>query len=376
MSTAPRGQPVTTLHAFAREWRRLLLQASPLYWTLQAAIALGAVALMLLLTVVSPGSDGPAAQGLLLRVALDALLLFLLSHLALRPALRLYFVGHSRRGRDWAALLLLVLMLAGLAQVLAEVIERHSALPSPISALRLEAGHSQIDLVLGEHARLLELVNRTAAFGLWALLYVALSALRNRRRLKRQLRAARLAQLTHQLSPHFLFNAFNTIRGMIFEDRERAAELITQLSELFRFHLDHEARAEQTLAEEWQLAQRYLDLEAVRLDARLQLQVELAEDCLPRALPCLTVLGLVENAIKHGIAPNVGGGRLWLRAWSAADGWSLEVGNSTGSGRADHGSATGLANLEERLQLSFGGRARLRREQRDDSFRVLIELPA
>src|SRR3546814_13318560 len=102
-----------------------------------------------------------------------------------------------------------------------------------------------------------------------------------------QLREARLRQLTHQLSPHFLFNTFNSIRGLIFEDQQRAAQLVTQLSELFRVHLQHELRTEQTLQEEWHLAQCYLDIEAARLEARLRLQVQLEPVCLTRNIPAL-----------------------------------------------------------------------------------------
>lgn len=146
---------------------------------------------------------------------------------------------------------------------------------------------------------------------------------------------------------------------MIFEDPQRAADLVTQLSELFRFHLQHELRKEQTLAEEWQLAQRYLDLESVRLESRLRLDVDLDPVCLKRSLPALSLLCLVENAIKHGIAPNREPGQLRVRARPAADGWTLEVSNTVGVQAATLSTQTGLANLRERLALGFGDRARL-----------------
>jgi LytS/YehU family sensor histidine kinase len=198
--------------------------------------------------------------------------------------------------------------------------------------------------------------------------------LQNRRQLEQQVREARMRQLTYQLSPHFLFNAFNSIRGMIFEDRDRAAELITQLSELFRFHLSHETRTKQTLAEEWQLAKRYLDLEAIRLESRLQLHVELAQDCMHRRLPSLTLLTLVENAIKHGIAPNADGGRLSIRAGTGEPGWWLEVTNTVGTGRATHSSGTGLANLKERLALSHGASANVVTRSRAEEFGFRVEI--
>ena len=210
---------------------------------------------------------------------------------------------------------------------------------------------------------------------LWAALYLAWKTVQARRRLQEQLRNARMSQLTHQLSPHFLFNAFNTIRGMVFEDQQRAADLITQLSELFRFHLQHEARAEHSLEDEWQLAQRYLDIESTRLESRLKIEHHFDPVCLPQRLPSLSLLGLVENAIKHGIAPSPAGGTLRLSAQPSEAGWTLEVENSRSARHSASGTGTGLANLRERLQLGFGEQATLEAEESDTRFRVRLQLP-
>lgn len=340
-------------------WRHLLLHASPAYWAIQAVVALGALAPSLLAASLS-NVPQPLQFLLLLRGIGDALLLFLATHLVLRPILRLWFVGQPRRLKDWAYLSLVVAVLALLMATLERPIAGLGSLGTSESldaiVIKTTSRVLEFDLT-GGHPQALALFDRFGELAVWALFYVALKALQNRRQLERQVRQARLRQLTYQLSPHFLFNAFNSIRGMIFEDRERAADLITQLSELFRFHLNHEARTEQTLAEEWELARRYLDLETIRLESRLRLDVALDEDCIQRRLPSLTLLTLVENAIKHGIAPNVDGGRLRILAKTSGKGWWLEVANTVGEGRATHSTGTGLANLKERLALSLGAAA-------------------
>jgi LytS/YehU family sensor histidine kinase len=245
-----------------------------------------------------------------------------------------------------------------------------------IDAIHFEADGEAIGLSLtGTQLFAVALINTWVSYALWAALYLAWKVVQARQRLQEQLRSARMVQLTHQLSPHFLFNAFNTIRGMVFEDQQRAADLITQLSELFRFHLQHEARAEHTLEDEWQLARRYLDIESTRLEARLRIEHDFDPQCLPQRLPSLSLLCLVENAIKHGIAPDTAGGTLRLSAQPTAAGWMLEVENSRSAQHSASGTGTGLANLRERLQLGFGEQATLEVEECDTRFRVRLALP-
>ncbi|MFC0679578.1 sensor histidine kinase [Lysobacter korlensis] len=359
-------------------WGHLLLHASPAYWTIQAAIALGTLVPPLLVT-----SFGNLPQPFKLMLTVPAIgsavMFFLATHAFLRPALQLWFVSRARRTREWlfllAAIAALALLMVALELPFAGPAS-HGASES-LDSIVINTSSRRIEIDLTErYSRLMAVLDRFGELFIWALLYIAAKALQSRRQLERQVREARMRQLTYQLSPHFLFNAFNSIRGMIFEDRDRAAELITQLSELFRFHLSHESRTEQTLAEEWQLARRYLDLEAIRLESRLRLHVDLAEDCMHRRLPSLTLLTLVENAIKHGVAPNVDGGRLTIRARTGGPGWWLEVTNTVGAGRATHSTGTGLANLRERLALGHGAIAAVIPCSEAEEFCVRVEMAA
>lgn len=366
---------------FAAQWRWHLTHASGAYWLVQAAFLcayFGVTAVMMLGLIHAGGSQPRHPMHTLARFMTDAVLLLLITHALIRPLLLMFFVQRRPTWRYMLAGVGLLLVL-GYANLLASYLIGKLLTPRDginFEQIRFHAGDSAYDFDIGAGQLLLiGGFNQFTVLLLWAVLYLAWKAFEGRRQLQRQVRDARLQLLTGQLSPHFLFNAFNTIRGMIFEDRERAAELVTQLSELFRFHLSAGIRNDTTLAEDWEIAQRYLDLEAVRLEARLRLEVDLDPVLLPRKLPILTLLTLVENAIKHGIAPNRDGGLLSIRARQTGTGWQLEVANSVGRGIAEHSGGHGLANLRERVSLAGDARLQLHIEARDDRFLVRMELP-
>lgn len=346
---------------FTRQWIATLTRATPAYWWSQGLVAVVSIFFgVLMLDRLETSVDVPML-GFCLRAGLDALLFFVVSHVGIRPALRLHYMNRNPGWLAWLGLaawllaLVLASMLVGLAVDRMELTSM-----STITAVRFEAGEDQMGFDLqGGPMYAFVLINLWLTYVVWAALYLGWQAMQQRRRLQRQVQEARMAQLTHQLNPHFLFNAFNTIRGTIFESPHKAAELVTELSELFRFHLSQSERSTHTLAEEWRLAQRYLAIEQARLEQRLKVRVELDRSCLERQVPSLALLSLIENAIKHGIAPNQEGGELWIRAWPGNGQWSLEVRNDCPPGAGRPGTRTGLANLRERLQLGYGDGARL-----------------
>lgn len=184
---------------------------------------------------------------------------------------------------------------------------------------------------------------------------------RQRTALEQQARAAQLQALQNQLKPHFLFNAMNTVRGLIFENPERAAHLLTELSTLLRASLEQSGGLCR-LDEEWQLCQRYLALEASRLEARLQLDIRLPAELMAQRLPRFALLGLCENAIKHGIGARREGGRLQIHAVREGSSpvWCLRVENPNAPRLASPtGLGSGLAQLRESLRLQLGAAAEL-----------------
>jgi hypothetical protein len=365
----------------ARAWWRSLFRASPAYWLIQSAVGLGSILISAGLLSRVSGPEGAASQGWLLRMTLETAVFFLVTHVGLRPALRIYFLGTLPRWPAWLALALWMLALALASIAISFGIDRLGLVESgAITAVRFSAGSSEFGVdITGLRFYVLATANLSGTLAVWAALYLGWHALQQRRRLQQQVRQARLDQLTRQLNPHFLFNAFNTIRGTIFENPQRAADLVTELSELFRFHLSQAERRTQTLEEEWRLAQRYLAIEQARLEQRLYIDVQLDPVCLPKPLPSLALLTLVENAIKHGIAPRADGGVLRIRARPQVDGWQLEVANPLAAGERRDGTRIGLSNLRERLELGFGSRAQLEagieRGIQGEEFRVRISLP-
>jgi heme exporter protein D len=364
---------------FARQWIATLTRATPAYWWVQGLCALVSVVIGIMMLERIKGAVGVPFGGFVTRALLDALLFFLVSHVGLRPMLRLRYIHRTPTLLAWLGLLLWLLLMAGVSLLLGLAID-HLKLTSinTITAISFRAGEDEMAFDLqGGTLYFFVILNLWITYITWAALYLGWQAMQQRRKLLQQVQQARLAQLTHQLNPHFLFNAFNTIRGTIFENPQRAADLITELSELFRFHLSQSERSTQTLEEEWRLAQRYLAIEQARLEQRLRVKVDLAPECMHQPVPSLALLGLIENAIKHGIAPSAAGGELAIRARARGPQWLLEVCNDVGpNGAGDgNGTGTGLANLRERLELGFSDQAQMEIDKVDGQHRVRLLLP-
>ena len=347
------------------QWRATLTRASPSYWAIQVLILLLSVLAGAAFFERIDNGEAQPAWAFMLRAALDALTFIGITHVLVRPVLVLRYLGTGVRWREWLGLALWLMLVAALAVGLSVLLDQLRLINlGTVTSVQFHAGEEQLRMQLeGPKLFAIAWLNTFISYMVWVALYLGGVALRTRRRLQEQLREAQLQQLTLQLNPHFLFNAFNTIRGSIFEDPQRAADLVTQLAELFRFHLSTSARLSQSLAEEWRLCQQYLAIEQARLDERLRVEVNLQPACLSHALPCLALLGLIENAIKHGIAPDPRGGTLVITAAEVegSERWELRVGNSVAAGpqARSEGARMGLANLRERLRLSYGERARL-----------------
>lgn len=158
--------------------------------------------------------------------------------------------------------------------------------------------------------------------------------------------------LRARLTPHFLHNALNTLYAQIPGDPEGARETTQRLSGLF----DQVSRATEQprvpLSQELAFLEDFLALERRRLGERLRVQVEIPEDLLDQPVPVLGLQVLVENSLKHAIAPRPEGGTLHLKAWTEGRHLHLSVTDSgDGQSRAGTGTGTGqaLANLRARL---------------------------
>lgn len=171
-------------------------------------------------------------------------------------------------------------------------------------------------------------------------------------------RQAQLDALRAQLNPHFLFNALNSLRALIAERPERARDLVTELSDLLRYALQAGRRERVSLSEELAAVEDYLQLESVRLEERLRWRVDASAETRALALPPMLLQGLVENAVKHGIAPRPQGGEVAVAASRAGGRLELSVA-STGALEPGGTRGIGLANARERLRLLYGDAAAL-----------------
>jgi two-component system, LytTR family, sensor kinase len=189
-------------------------------------------------------------------------------------------------------------------------------------------------------------------------------------------REAELSALRAQLNPHFLFNSLNGLRGIISVDPERAQRAVTDLSELLRFTFRLSDRPTTTLREELGAVSHYLALERLRFGERLRFELNVARGVLTTQVPPLLLQTLVENAVKHGIAPRASGGEIAIDVRAVDDSVVVRIKNSGNLGKGCEETGVGLANSRQRLRLLFGDRADLQIQQiGDEAVVAVVRLP-
>jgi two-component system LytT family sensor kinase len=224
---------------------------------------------------------------------------------------------------------------------------------------------------------------------LWCTLYFGIKqwqqSMRERERLVRAesaAREARLSALRYQLNPHFLFNSLTAASTLVLQGKATAAtRMLTQIGELLRTTLDADAAIEIPLAQELAFVERYLAIEQTRLGDRLHITTAISPDTLDAVVPSMLLQPLVENAVRHGVAPLMEGGHIAIESSRRGDQLSMTIRNSgprtTGESRQSSISkGIGLANTAERLQTLYGDRQRLSLQpQEEGGYEVVIEIP-
>ncbi|GEM_PF-1608294 len=166
---------------------------------------------------------------------------------------------------------------------------------------------------------------------------------------------SRYNALEHQMRPHFLFNALNSLAELIESKHESAAEMTYLLSDLYRQILANSKVKTAPLASELDIVRRYLELEKLRFGSRLNYSINLNEEEVEKLyLPSLMLQTLVENAVKHGIAKAVNGGAIDIAiSRTAKPLYQLKVTNSGAPSIPQQQSGTGLENTRARLELLY-----------------------
>ena len=198
--------------------------------------------------------------------------------------------------------------------------------------------------------------------------------------LSAQLAQAQLQTLRTQLHPHFLFNTLNAIATLVHRDPEAADQMIARLSDLLRLTLEGIGLQEVPLAKEIDFLRSYLEIEQARFGDRLTVEMRIAPEVLGARIPYLILQPLVENAIRHGIAPRSQPGRVVIRAESENGFLVLEV-RDNGPGLAAELDAStrpgvGLSNTRSRLEKLYGERHRFEMNNGSDGgFVVTLAFP-
>jgi sensor histidine kinase YesM len=194
---------------------------------------------------------------------------------------------------------------------------------------------------------------------------------------------AELQALRGQLNPHFLFNTLHTVSALVGSDPLQAERALGQFGDLLHYVLDVNADShdEVPLADEWQFVRNYLALERLRLGERLEVIDDVAPESLDCLVPAFTVQPLVENAVRHGIAPSARGGTIQVSARVDGANLVIRVRDSGGSqpavARARGGTGVGLRAVGQRLTTRYGPAAHLEVvTTHGQGYEVTVSLPA
>jgi LytS/YehU family sensor histidine kinase len=181
-----------------------------------------------------------------------------------------------------------------------------------------------------------------------------------RSQLERNALDARLRLLQAQVEPHFLFNTLANVQALVDAGSPQASRVLASLIAYLRAAVPRMHDPSTTVGQELDLVRAYLELMQMRMPDRLQFALHIDPAASKLQCPPMTLLTLVENAVRHGIDPSEEGGRIDIDVW-LRDGRCLVRVTDTGVGLKPTGGGlgTGLSTLRERLQLAFGGEAKL-----------------
>ena len=185
---------------------------------------------------------------------------------------------------------------------------------------------------------------------------------------EKELAVAKLGLLHAQVEPHFLYNTLGSTKYLIKSDPVRAEEMLDNLILYLRHSLPRTEDSLSTIADELERARAYLDILQIRMGTRLSMQIEVPDTLKSVPFPTMMLQTLVENSIKHGLEPKIGGGTIWILARTNEHGVAVTVADDgRGFSTETTGTGIGLKNVRERLKLAYGGKA---------TFSIVANFPA
>jgi anti-sigma regulatory factor (Ser/Thr protein kinase) len=230
----------------------------------------------------------------------------------------------------------------------------------------------------------------SVVFFLWCTLYFSTKqwqrAAQERARLvqaESEVREARLSALRYQLNPHFLFNSLNAVSTLVLDGNTSAAtRMLAQIGDLLRTTLDSDASVEIPLSQELAFIEQYLAIEQTRLGGRLRVVTAISEETRAAAVPSMLLQPLVENAVRHGVAPLIEGGTIAIESTLHDNRLLMTIRNSGPpasqaiSKNGESYKGIGLANTAARLKTLYGDNQRFSLcSQNGGGCEVTLELP-
>jgi two-component system, LytTR family, sensor kinase len=225
-------------------------------------------------------------------------------------------------------------------------------------------------------------MNFSILFLIWNILYFGLHTFENWKieEIKNlQLKAAKteieLNSFRSQMNPHFMFNAMNSIRALVDEDPEKAKHAITLLSGILRNNLMLGKRQTVQLKEEMDLVEKYLAVEKIRFEERLEVKIEVDREVSNWEIPPFMLQTIVENGIKHGVSKRIQGGTIVISAKEIDNKLCLKVLNSGEFVPKVEHEGIGLANTIKRLELLYGNGATFNVQSGNGVVEVVFIIP-
>jgi two-component system, LytTR family, sensor kinase len=217
-------------------------------------------------------------------------------------------------------------------------------------------------------------------FFVWGILYFSIKYWQDLSREYERSRAsillaskAQLQMLRYQINPHFLFNSLNSIQGLMYQDLKKADLMLTELSEFLRYTLKFNTDIYVSLEDEFEIIEKYLFVEKIRFDDRLDYSIQLPSDLRKEKILCFLTQPFVENAIKHGMKSSPYN-KIEIVIEASVDGPNLVIiVTNTGKWKENEGDdTTGIKNVKERLDNAYPGNYSLNIS--DDAGLVKVEI--